>query len=163
MTALAPQRIGAGRAVVTGWLAVGTVDILDAVIMTLVRGGDPFRMLQGIASGLLGKASFEGGTATMLLGLGCHYFIAFAVVTTYVVASRRFAVLTRRWVGCGIAYGLGVWAFMNFVVIPLSAIGHLPAFTLVGVTNQLLIHAFGVGLLTAWFAQSVVGRQSSVV
>jgi hypothetical protein len=152
MTALAPARIGLGRAILTGWLAVGTVDILDAILMTLLRGGAPFRMLQGIASGLLGTASFEGGTATMVLGLGIHYVIALAVVTTYVLASQRFDLLLREWIWCGIGYGLGVWVFMNFVVIPLSAI-HRSGFTLVGVTNQLLIHAFGVGLLSAWFAR----------
>ena len=153
MTALAPDRIGIGRAILTGWLAVGTVDILDAILMTLWRGGAPFRMLQGIASGLLGRASFEGGTATMLLGLGLHYFIAFAVVTTYIVASQRFDLLIRRWVWCGIAYGLGVWAFMKFVVIPLSAIRPGGGFNLVGLINQLVIHAFGVGVLSAWFAR----------
>lgn len=152
MTSIAPHRVGLGRAILLGWLTVGTVDILDAILMTLWRGGVPSRMFQGIASGLLGQSSFEGGTSTALLGLGIHYFIAFAVVTTYLVASQRFEVLTRRWVACGITYGLGVWAFMNFVVMPLSTIGW-PHFTAIGVTNQLLIHSFGVGLLTAWFAR----------
>jgi uncharacterized membrane protein YagU involved in acid resistance len=94
--------------------------------------------------------------ATILLGIGLHYFIAFSVVTTYIVASRRFELLTRSWVWCGIAYGLGVWLFMNFVVIPLSAI-HRGPFTAVGVINGLLIHAFGVGLPSAWFARMARG------
>jgi hypothetical protein len=158
MTSLAPARPRLGRGLLTAWLVVGTVDITDAVVMTLVRGGVPSRMLQGIASGLLGPASFEGGTGTALLGLGLHYFIAFSVVLTYVVASQRIELLTRQWVVSGILYGLGVWAFMNFVVIPLSMIHRFPTFSLVGTTNQLLIHAFGVGLLTAWFARSM--RQS---
>lgn len=153
MTSLAAHRLAIGRAILTGWLTVGTVDIMDAVLMTLWRGGSPARMLQGIASGLLGPASFEGGPATSVLGLGLHYFIAFAVVTTYLIASQRYELLTRKWVPCGIAYGLGVWVFMNFVVIPLSMIHRFPKFTLVGTTNGLLIHAFGVGLLTAWFAR----------
>lgn len=153
MTSLAPHRLGIGRALLTGWLTVGTVDIMDAVLMTLWRGGSPARMLQGIASGLLGPASFEGGPATSALGLGLHYFIAFVVVTTYLVASQRYELLARKWVPCGIVYGLGVWVVMNFVVIPLSMIGHFPKLTPVGTTNGLLIHAFGVGLLTAWFAR----------
>ncbi len=155
MTTIAPQQTSLGRTLLLGWLAVGTVDILDAIIMTLWRGGVPTRMLQGIASGLLGPSSFEGGTATAALGLGLHYFIAFCVVLTYLVLSQRFAVLTERWVPCGIGYGLGVWAVMNFGVIPLSAIGQFPRFTLVGTTNQLLIHSFGVGLLTAYFARQM--------
>ncbi len=155
MTSIAAPRAGFGRTLLLGWLTVGTVDILDAVIMTLWRGGSPTRMLQGIASGLLGKASFDGGTPTVILGLGLHFFIAFAVVTTYFVASQRLELLIRRWIPCGIVYGLGVWVVMNFVVVPLSAIGRFPNFSLVGTTNQLLIHAFGVGLLTSWFARQL--------
>jgi hypothetical protein len=41
------------------------------------------------------------------------------------------------------------FAVMNLVVLPLSAIGHVPQFSPVSLTNGLLIHAFGVGLPTA--------------
>jgi hypothetical protein len=153
MTTLVAVRGSAGRTLLIGWLVMGTVDILDAILMTLYRGGSPPRMLQGIASGLLGRASFEGGTRTVLLGLGLHYFIALSVMLTYFLASRRVELLTRRWVPCGILYGLGVWAFMQYVVIPLSLIQQRRGFNLVGLINQLLIHALGVGLLSAWFAR----------
>ena len=115
-------------------------------------GRCPAGSSQGIASGLLGRASFDGGMATVLLGIAIHYFIALTVVSTYILGSRRSDPLTRAWPWCGIAYGVGVWLFMNFVVIPLSAI-HRGGFTAPGVINGLLIHAFGIGLPSAWFAR----------
>jgi hypothetical protein len=57
--------------------------------------------------------------------------------------------LRRRPAVCGILYGLMTFAVMNLVVLPLSAIGHVPQFSPVSLTNGLLIHAFGVGLPTA--------------
>jgi hypothetical protein len=36
------------------------------------------RLLQGIAAGVLGSRSFQGGLPTALLGLFCHFFIAFS-------------------------------------------------------------------------------------
>lgn len=141
--------LSVGQAIAYGTIVVGTLDISDAIVVSLVRGSTPARMLQGIASGLLGRASFQGGVATMALGLLIHFFIAFCVVTTYNVASRRFAVLTRRPLICGPIYGVLVYLFMYRVVIPLSAIGVTPQFVFPRSINDVLIHAFGVGLPSA--------------
>ena len=46
-------------------------------------------MWQSIASGLLGKAAYEGGSATAPLGLALHFFIAFVMALVYVLAARR--------------------------------------------------------------------------
>ena len=141
------------RAVLLGTLTVGTLDALDAVIFFyLFRGTTPVQIFQGIASGLLGRASFSGGLRTTLLGLAIHYFIAFMVVLTFLVVSRRVSTL-RRWpLWSGLAYGIGVWLFMNLVVLPLS-VGR-PRFLAPIVTNGLLIHMFGVGLPSSLFARA---------
>jgi hypothetical protein len=74
------------------------------------------------------------------------------VVLTFLVVSRRVATL-RRWpLGVGLAYGIGVWLFMNLVVLPLS-VGR-PRFIRPVVTNGLLIHMFGVGLPASLFARA---------
>jgi hypothetical protein len=52
----------------------------------------------------------------------------------------------------GVAYGLWVYVFMNFVVIPLSATRR-GAFSWSGLLGGLAIHAFGVGLPIAQFAR----------
>ena len=48
-------------AVLWGGLIAGTLDITDALIFHGVRGVVPWRILQAIASGLLGRGAFTGG------------------------------------------------------------------------------------------------------
>jgi hypothetical protein len=91
--------------------------------------------------------------ATALLGILIHFFIAFAMVATYHVAARwRPGLLVHPWL-FGPLYGLAVFAVMNLVVIPLSAIGarSLSAGELL---NGLLVHALGVGLPAALSARA---------
>lgn len=136
------------RAALLGGLIVAVLDGLDALLFFGLRGISPARLFQGIASGLLGRSAFEGGMATALLGVLIHFFIAFAVVITYHFAVRLIPRLTRRpWI-YGPLYGLVVYGVMNFVVIPLSAIGARSPSTAV-LLNGLLIHIFGVGLPAA--------------
>jgi uncharacterized membrane protein YagU involved in acid resistance len=142
------------RAILTGAAVVGALDALDAIIFFGLRSGvTPGRIFQSVASGLLGRASFQGGAATVALGVLIHFSIAFSIVATYYLASRRFDLLTRRAVVCGIAYGVVVYLFMNLVVVPLSAVtrGH-PALPVI--VNGVLIHMFGVGLPSAVFARA---------
>ena len=54
----------------------GTLDISAALVVYRYFGRPPMRLLQGIAAGVLGSRSFQGGLPTALLGLFCHFFIA---------------------------------------------------------------------------------------
>ena len=83
------------------------------------------------------------------LGLGLHFFIAFAIVLTYHLASRRLRILVEHPVVCGVLYGLAVYVVMNFVVIPASAAPSRGAMATAVLVNGLLIHIFGVGLPAA--------------
>jgi hypothetical protein len=149
---VAPERsLSPGRAILYGGLTVGILDGLDAIaFFWLLRGARPARVFQGIASGFLGRESFNGGLATALLGVAIHFFIAFSVVTTYYFASRWLPALRRRPWLYGPLYGVAVYFFMNQVVIPLSAIRQGP-FSPLLFANGLAIHILGVGLPTALF------------
>ena len=137
-------------------LVVGALDILEVIVFYGVRNQvPPTRILQSVAVGLLGSGAYEGGIPTALLGLGLHYFIAFCVVCVFFYASRRLPVLRTAPVVMGAVYGLLVYLFMNFVVLPLSAAGP-PTFRVVGVLNQLFAHVFCVGIPTALFARSAM-------
>jgi hypothetical protein len=146
-------RLSASHAVAYGGLVVGVLDLLDAFIFFGLRGVRPVRILQSIAAGLVGRAAFQGGTATALLGVCLHFLIASTIVLTFFVASRRFPVLTRHAVASGMIYGLLVYAVMNQIVVPLSAAGSGP-FSWPVLVNGLAIHAFGVGLPSALFARA---------
>jgi hypothetical protein len=140
-------------ALLLGGLTVGVLDGLYAVVVWALRGVSPLRVFQGVAAGLLGRPSFEGGVPTFLLGLGLHFFIATVVVTVYLLASRRLAFLTRHPVVCGLAYGVAVHLVMGFVVIPLSAITRGP-FQPLMFWSGLAAHAVFVGLPAAFVARA---------
>ena len=141
------------KRILLGTLVVGTLDITEVIIFLGLKGIAPTRILQGIARGVLGKAAFDGGAPTALLGLALHFFIAFVVVCVYYFASHRIAALRDRPVIMGAIYGVLVYLVMNFVVVPLSASGP-PRFTVPGVLNQLFAHLFCVGIPTALIARA---------
>lgn len=142
------------RAIAYGALAVGVLDILDAFVFFGLRGVAPVVILQSIASGVLGRAAYEGGPGTATLGLVLHFFIATSIVTTYVLASRRWPALARRPFIYGPIYGVLVYGVMNLLVVPLSAAA-VGSKTWPVVVNGLLIHIAGVGLPSALSARAM--------
>lgn len=134
------------RAILLGWLIAGTMDITAAIITTLAYGRSPARMLQGIASGVLGTRSFEGGLKTSVLGLLLHFVIAFGATVVYYAASRKLTFLVRQAVVSGILYGIAVYFFMQLVVIPLSAIASRAPFRPFQLALGLIVHILCVGL-----------------
>lgn len=150
-----PKSLNPARAILLGTLVVGVLDISDALIYFGIRGVAPIRIFHSIAAGLLGRdAARAGGIPTAVLGGVLHFFIAFSVVSTFYLVSRRLEVLTRHPVWSGLAYGIVVYFVMNLVVLPLSAVtkGAFPPPTPIFV-NGLLIHMLGVGLPSALFVR----------
>ena len=147
------------RAILLAGLIVGARDITSAFILALSRGSTVTRLLQFIASGLLGPQAFQGGTATAALGLALHFLIAFTLVAVFYAASRRFDLLRRRAALSGIIYGLIVYAVMNLVVLPLSAAK--PRHSLTGDLIQIGIHMFVIGLPTSLLLRRLSGATAS--
>lgn len=152
------------RAILYGGLVVGALDLLDAFIFFGLRSGArPIGILHSIAAGAIGRdAALAGGIPTAALGVLLHFTIAFIIAATYVVASRFLPALRKRWVVCGLAFGVLAYFVMTFVVVPLSNAGpgriafSLPVAPVL--INGLAIHAFGVGLPAAYFASRAKRR-----
>ncbi|HWC98879.1 MAG TPA: hypothetical protein VG456_19095 [Candidatus Sulfopaludibacter sp.] len=125
-------------------MTCGILDGLSAVALTLYRHAAIPRMFQGIASGLLGPAAFQGGAATAVLGALVHFCVAFGAATTFYFASQSLPVLLRRPLVSGVIFGILVDLVMTFVVIPLSRIGYRPPVA-VPFIRQLIIHMVIVG------------------
>src|SRR5713101_7124110 len=115
------QKPNALRAILWGGFACGVLDITAALVVYGFFGAKPIRLLQGIAGGLLGPRALEGGLATALLGLLCHFAIAFSAATVYFALSRGVRFLVDHAVLSGVLYGVAVYFFMNRIVVPLSA------------------------------------------
>ena len=148
----------AASAILVGGTIAGVLDITYAVTFSAFRGVAPMRLLQSVASGLLGKAAFDGGAATAALGLALHFFIAYTVATVFWIASRRWPVLVRQPVSSGLLYGIGVYAVMNLVVVPLSATATRKVFPPIVIATGLLVHMFFIGLPIALAARRAVRR-----
>jgi hypothetical protein len=142
------------RAILYATLVVGLLDATDGVVFLGFHGQNPIQVLQYIASSLLGTRSFSGGLATAGLGLVLHFAISLVVATIYILASRRIAILRTQWVLMGLLYGATVWAVMNLLVLPLTAVAHGPIAT-AALVNGVAGHALFVGLPSAFFAKKV--------
>ena len=132
-------------AVLLAGFTCGVLDITAALVVYGYLGAKPMRLLQGIASGLLGPKAFDGGLAMALLGLLCHFVIAFGAATVYFVASRAIRILIDHAVVSGVLYGVVVYFFMNRIVLPLSAAARRP-FSMKLMIIGVIIHIFCVGL-----------------
>jgi len=109
------------RTIFWAGLIAGVLDITGAFVLFGLRGISPMRILQSIASGLLGMHAYTGGAATAALGGVLHFLIAFSAAAVYYAGSRRISFLTKQPILAGLLYGPLVYAFMNGVVVPLSA------------------------------------------
>jgi hypothetical protein len=110
---------GAFRAILTAGLIVGVLDISSAFVTWWTRGVGSRRGLQGIAAGLLGASSYDGGLVTAGFGLALHFFVAFVVVSVFYLASRKIEFLTMHAVVSGVLYGIGVYIVMYWFVLPM--------------------------------------------
>jgi len=122
--ATAPQKNSTLRAIFFGGLIAGVLDICSAYFAWVWYGVTWQRIFQSVAGGIYGPAAREGGWKTAAVGAFCHFFIAFSAATVFYLASRKLRFMTAHAILSGLAYGICVWAFMNYVVLPLSAIGH---------------------------------------
>ena len=133
-------------AIVRGGILCGVLDIAAAfVVYSGFFGVQPVLILQGIASGILGSSAFDGGYPVALFGLLLHFFIAFSAASVYVQLSRWVTLLVRYVYVSGPVYGVAVYFFMGYIVIPLSAHSK-GSFSLKGMTIGVVIHIFCVGL-----------------
>lgn len=130
-------------AIVVGGLIVGVLDLTYAILVYSPRR--PIRVLQAVASGLLGARSFTGGTQSAALGVVLHFVIALCAATVFYLASRRLAFLLQRPILFGMIYGGLVYTFMHLVVLPLSAVNHGPT-QWIYQTCEFVEHWFCVGL-----------------
>ena len=145
-TTVAMQKHSALGAIVCGGTLCGLLDITAAfVVYGGFYGVNPLLILKGIASGILGPRAFDGGYPVALLGLFLHFFIAYTAAFVYVQLSRWVSLLGQYVYVSGALYGVAVYFFMGYVVVPLSAHskGH---FSFKGMVIGLLIHVICVGL-----------------
>src|SRR6266446_10799813 len=150
------KKFPALRAIVIAGMVVGVLDISSAFVIWWQRGVALQRGLKGIAAGLLGTKSYEGGMATAGLGLALHFFIAFVVVSIFYLASRKIPFLMKQPLVSGAFYGIGVYIVMYWFVLPTA----FPTFRH-RLWNELLAIAIHICLI-GWPTAFIVRRYSQL-
>jgi len=132
-----------------GWagLLAGCLDMTAALVESGLEGKSPVHLLQVIAGGLLGMSSFQGGLATAALGAFFHFLIATTASAIFYLASRKLEFLVKHPIPSGLLYGIAVYIFMYYVVLPISAYHTKIALpSVVKLIRDVAVHMFMVGL-----------------
>jgi hypothetical protein len=141
------------NALIKAWLVVGTLDIAAAIFQTLVAGGSITKLMQYIASGVFGPASFDGGMPYAVMGLTFHYVIALGWSTVFFLIYPRLTFASANRLLTGIGYGIFVWFMMNRVVLPLSNVSMRP-FDLERAIVAALVLIVAIGIPLSFLASS---------
>lgn len=116
-----PQPAQAFRAIGWAGFLAGVLDITTALVEAGLEGKSPIYLFQAIAGGLLGMSSFQGGLATAALGAFFHFLISTTAAAVFYLASRKLKLLVKAAIPSGLLYGVAVYIFMAYFVMPLSA------------------------------------------
>ena len=133
-------------AVLAGGLTAGVLDILYAITFWHFNGRSPLWVLQSVAMGWFGRGSSTMGWTSGAIGLASHFGITIVAAALYGFAWRRVGWMRTHWIACGLLFGVLVYLFMNYVVIPLSAAPFRTPLTLSTLSQGFVSHALLVGL-----------------
>ena len=101
-------------------IVCGAFDLISTSVLSKLRSGS-FVLLQFIGSGVFGESSFKAGRE-LLRWASC--FISLSLLraaAVYCTGSRSLPILVSHAFVCGIWFGILIYLFMSFIVIPLSA------------------------------------------
>ncbi|GAA0861021.1 hypothetical protein GCM10009115_01990 [Sphingopyxis soli] len=135
------------------WLLCGTLDIVYAMVWSVLAGSNPARMLRGVAKGPFGDGAGDWGLGGALAGLATHYAIMGAMVACWFFAVRRIPALRQPWWLTGTLYGFGLYLVMNGLVLPLRFGAPFPPADLVKGLVALFPHIVFIGLPLAWLTR----------
>jgi hypothetical protein len=134
------------QGILWGGLLAGVMDITAAILTWKIKASvPPIRVLQSVASGWMGKDAFAGGWWTAALGLAFHFLIAFTAAAVFYLASRKIGFVLSRVYVAGALYGVAVYGFMYWVVMPLSHVRR-GAFSWEVTITAIVTHIVCVGL-----------------
>ena len=148
------------RGVLLGGFFAGLADFIYPTVKTVMAGKSWMGPWKGVASGLIGQRARDGGIEMVVLGAALHWFICISAAAILYLIVSRVKWLPRQWFALGCLHGIAVLLVMNYVILPLSAIGR-------GIypLEQLHIHAFWhivlVGLPTAFFVTRALKQAPS--
>jgi len=103
----------------------GAIDLAFNIVKAVNAGTSVLRPWKGVAAALLGKdAVIQGGDAMAIIGVGLHFLITIGGAAIYYLVAKRQGWLVRHAFLSGLVFGTMFFLAMNYVILPLSVIGH---------------------------------------
>ena len=146
------------KPIILATLVCATLDILLAVMLTLMRGKEPAGMLRFVASGPFPQAT-EWGVSGSVLGLVVHYGLMAIMVAAFVLAARSVPALINQPLLSGLIYGLITYVVMNLIVVPLRFPAAWPPKSF-AIATQLFAHIVLVGWPLAFITRQYFSERS---
>ena len=131
-------------------LVAGTLDIIFAILLSLIYGRDPMVMLRYVASGPFPSAT-EWGAAGSATGLLVHFTLMAIMATAFVWFARTRPFLKEMPVRAGVAYGVVTYIIMNLIVVPMR-FGMPVSPRPISIASQLFAHVVLGGIPIALIA-----------
>lgn len=129
--------------------AAGGADLIYAFLINGAHGVPPGRVLQFIASGVLGPASFQYEFWSGWLGVVCHFALMSLFAAAVALLADSWPAARRHPWRLGAVTGLALYAMMTFVVVPLSQAPVLPPPPFYRQALEFLVHTALVGPIVA--------------
>jgi len=148
-------------AVLLGGSIAGALDILFAISFAAYQRATPVRLLQTVASGLLGSAAFAGGLPVAALGLALHFAISLLWAGLFLALALRLPALTLHPLLAGVLFGALVFLAMRLLVLPLSAFPYPVSFKPLATVLDLLSHMLLFGVPIAWAVHKAMPPHSA--
>jgi|ERR1700730_6299444 len=131
ITVCAMNRNALSRLLRAGLLTGITDGLFSSILATAFYQSTVTRLFQGVASTLLGKEAFAGGTPTALFGVLMHFGVAFGWSAAFL-----FLVMRLRWIRSFLSsrygmvkvaalYGAFIWMVSRWRSFPFSCTAHL--------------------------------------
>ena len=106
-------------------VVAGAIDLGFNTVKALNAGTSVLRPWKGVAAALLGKdAVMQGGDAMAIVGVGLHFLITIGAAAVYYLVAVRREWLVRHAFLSGLVFGTLFFLAINYVILPLSVIGH---------------------------------------
>ena len=141
------------RVALVAGLAASVIEMVFVLPIQALLGHSPMIVFQSIASGASGTAAYSGGMGSALAGVGWHVLISLVSAGCYVAAATRLPFLYARPLIGGLLCGVVAYAVMNWIVLPLSALGYAPTTKPLMMLLSFAIHLFGFGIPIAYIAR----------
>ena len=119
------QGTHAASTIAIAGVVAGAIDLGFNTVKALNAGTSVLKPWKGVAAALLGKdAVIHGGDAMAAIGLGLHFLITIGAAAIYYLVAKRQRWLVRHPFLSGVVFGVLFFLLLNYLILPLSVIGH---------------------------------------